>query len=137
MGFIEFLTYANMSFLTFLLVEIVITIIFTKDWKFRLKRIKGYPNLRPHSKTWKITWVFLVILFLLVPILISLFYLFLPAILTNLGYIQIAILFFVAPLVYLWAKLRIINKKGLSWWDSIPISISVGSLLIFILIFFK
>jgi len=133
----EFLVYLNMSFITFLLVELFLTIIFTKDWKFRFKRAKGYPNLRPHSKGWKLAWTFLIVTFILLPILISLIYLYLPRLLISLGFLQINILFFTSPLAYLWVKLKVINKKGFSWWDVIPILISIVSLTIFLIVIFN
>ena len=43
--FIEFLTKANLTFITFLLIELFFSLIFTKDWKFRFNGAKGYPNL--------------------------------------------------------------------------------------------
>ena len=133
----EFLVYLNMSFITFLLVELFLTIIFTKDWKFRFKRAKGYPNLRPNSKGWKLAWTFLIVTFILLPILISLIYLYLPRLLISLGFLQINILFFTSPLAYLWVKLKVINKGGFSWWDVIPILISIVSLTIFLIVIFN
>jgi hypothetical protein len=137
MGFMNFLVYLNMSFITFLLVEFFLTIIFTQKWKFRFKRAKGYPNLRPHSKGWKLTWTFLVVTIVLLPILISLIYLYLPELLIGIGFLQFSVLFFTSPIAYLWIKLRIINKKGFSRWDVIPILISIISLTTFLITIFN
>ena len=50
---------------------------------------------------------------------------------------NINILFFTSPLAYLWVKLKVINKGGFSWWDVIPILISIVSLTIFLIVIFN
>lgn len=133
----EFLSYLNMTFIAFLIAEFILFSVFTKDWKFRLKRAKGHPQLKPFSKSWKILITFLFLTFIIAPLLITILFLFLPRILEDLGYLQIFILFFIFPIVYLWAKLRIVAKKGLSLWDIIPISTSIISLSIFLILILR
>ncbi len=134
---IDFLSKLNMTFITFLLVELLLSLMFTKDWKFRFKRAKNYPNLRPNSKSWKITWAFLMFTFIISPFVITGLWFFLPALLIKIGWNQFFVLLGVAPMVYLWAKLKIISKTGISWWDSIPILISVISAALFFYFIFK
>lgn len=137
MAFMQFLSYLNMTFVTFLLVEITLSFMFTKDWKFRFRRAKGYSQLRPHSKSWKILWVFLIFTFVLLPLLTTALWFFLPSIIERIGWLQLLILSTIFPLVYLWAKLKIIARKKICGWDSIPILISVGSAILFLILLLK
>lgn len=127
MNFMYFLANLNMTFITFLFIELILSIAFTKDWKFRFNKAKRYPNLIPRSKSWKVTWVFLILTFVVLPIITALLWFVLPNLLTQLRFLQLNVLFFISPLVYLWAKLKIIDLKNICWWDSIPIAISVVS----------
>ena len=137
MVLIEFLSYLNITFITFLLMELLLSLVFTEDWKFRFNKAKGYSNLTPHSKSWKIILAFLILTFIVFPLIgFGLIYFF-RSWFVNLGRIQIFILFGVAPMVYLWVKLNVIKKKSFNWWDLIPISITIISTTLFFIFWLK
>lgn len=126
----------NVIVLTFLLAELVVTIIFTKDWKFRFSHVKKYPQLKPYAKTWKIVSVSLLLAIVILPILDIVFWPFFNIQIEKLGFYQYFLLFFALPIAYVWTEKRIVGRK---WhlYDIIPLSISFISLIIALIVYFK
>ena len=130
----SFLAYLNMAFITTLLTDFLLLTIFTKDWKFRWNRPKEYPQLIRYSKDWKVSWIYVLLTVLALPLVTTALWFFLPSILIGMGWHQLFVLFIFSPLVYLFSKLIVIRRKGISWWDAIPITLSVVSLVLLLLV---
>ena len=128
------LSIINTIILTFILAELIITIVFTKSWKFRFRRAKGHPQLKPFSKTWKVVSVTLLLVLVILPILDYLLWPQINGLIERLGIYQWNLLFFLSPIAYLWTEKRIVGRK---WhlYDLIPVSISILSVIIGILIY--
>lgn len=117
----------NTIVLSFLLAELIITVVFTKDWKFRFSSIEDYPGLKPFAKTWKIVCVLLLIIIVIIPLLDWIFWSQITGLISKLGIYQWFLLFFMIPMAYLWTEKKIVGRKW-KGWDAIPITISVISL---------
>lgn len=111
------------------------TIIFTKDWKFRFSHVQKYPNLKPYAKTWKIVSVSLLIMLVVIPILDFLFWPYFNMQIERLGIYQWFLLFFILPIAYLWTEKRIVGRKW-DLYDLIPIGVSLLSVIIGGIVYF-
>ncbi len=123
----------NTILLSFLLAELILTIVFDKHWKFRFKRIKNHPNLRPYSKRYKVVSIVLLMLIIIIPILDYFLWPHLTSIIKKLGHYQWSLLFISLPIAYLWTEKIIIGEKQKKKWkiqDAIPISVMILSSLI-------
>ena len=124
----------NAIVLTFILAELIITIVFTKNWKFRFRRARGHPQLTPFSKTWKVVSITLLLVLVILPILDYLLWPQINILIQKLGIYQWNLLFFLLPVAYLWTEKKIIGRKW-NLYDLIPASISFLSLAIGVLIY--
>ena len=125
----------NTIVLTFILAELIITIVFTKSWKFRFKKAKDYPHLKPFSKTWKVVSVTLLLTLVILPILDYLLWPQINSLIQKIGFYQWNLLFFLLPVAYLWTEKRIIGRKWKKY-DLIPALVSFISLVVAILLYF-
>ncbi len=124
----------NTIVLTFILAELIITIVFTKNWKFRFNKVKGHPQLTPFSKTWKVVSVTLLLTLIILPVLDYLLWPQINGLIEKFGIYQWNLLFLLLPIAYLWTEKRIVGRKW-NKYDFIPTSISFISLVVGILVY--
>ena len=120
----EVLAFLNFVGLSFLLGETVLLIIFDTrgGWKLRSGKVEGHPNLKPFTKTWKIVFVFILIVILVLPVIDFFMAKWALSFLEQFGWYLVPSLIIVLSLLYLWTAKLIVGTK-LRGSDLIPVLI--------------
>lgn len=125
----DILVNLNALLISFITVELLISLVLIKSgngWKFRFG---GHDGLNPFIKSWKATFVILILAVITIPILLSLVWSWLTTFLSGFGWTLILLLISTFSFTFVWILTNLIGKK----WENMHTIFSIVCVSLFAL----
>ena len=129
MQLMDILVNLNALLISFITVELLISLVLIKSgngWKFRFG---GRDGLNPFIKSWKATFVILILAVITIPILLSIVWSWLTTFLSGFGWTLILLLISTFSFTFVWILTNLIDKK----WENVHTIFSIVCVSLFVL----